>query len=68
MYFFHVMDCMAERSKSYSPEERYKLIGKLMEEVKLKRYFTLTKLAYSGFKSQFKYPAQHPLFFKNKAF
>jgi len=30
---------MVNESKSYSPEERYKLIGKLIEEVKLRRKF-----------------------------
>lgn len=29
---------MANDSKIYSPEEKYKLIGKLIEEVKLRRY------------------------------
>ena len=37
---------MVNESKSYSPEERYKLIGKLIEEVKLRRYSYQTGKSY----------------------
>src|SRR3989338_1439731 len=37
---------MTDESKSYSPEERYKLIGKLIEEVKLRRYSHQTGKSY----------------------
>ena len=37
---------MADESKSYSMEERYALIGKLIEEVKLRRYSYQTGKAY----------------------
>ncbi len=35
---FDMIDSMADNSKNLSPEERYQLIGKLIEEVKLRRY------------------------------
>ena len=34
------------RSENYTPEERYKLIGKLIEEVKLRRYSFQTGKSY----------------------
>src|SRR3989338_1523406 len=37
---------MVDESKSYSPEEKYKLIGKLIEEVKLRRYSYQTGKSY----------------------
>ncbi|MBN2331265.1 MAG: tyrosine-type recombinase/integrase [Candidatus Aenigmarchaeota archaeon] len=37
---------MAGDSKIYSPEERYKLIGKLIEEIKLRRYSFQTGKSY----------------------
>ena len=37
---------MADGSKSYSPEEKYKLIGKLIEEIKLRRYSYQTGKSY----------------------
>jgi len=37
---------MADKGKGYSQEERYKLIGKLLEEVKLRRYSYQTGKSY----------------------
>ncbi|MEM7816062.1 MAG: tyrosine-type recombinase/integrase [Candidatus Aenigmatarchaeota archaeon] len=37
---------MADNSKIYSPEEKYKLIGKLIEEIKLRRYSYQTGKSY----------------------
>ncbi len=37
---------MADEGKSYSPEERYRLIGKLIEEIKLRRYSFQTGKSY----------------------
>ena len=37
---------MADENKKYSPEERYQLIGKLIEEVKLRRYSYQTGKSY----------------------
>mgnify|MGYP001603825377 CR=1 FL=1 len=37
---------MANESKNYSPEERYRLIGKLIEEIKLRRYSYQTGKSY----------------------
>ncbi|MEM4254476.1 MAG: hypothetical protein QXR48_03790 [Candidatus Woesearchaeota archaeon] len=37
---------MADNGRSYSPEEKYELIGKLIEEVKLRRYSYQTGKSY----------------------
>ena len=37
---------MATEIKNYSPEERYRLIGKLIEEIKLRRYSYQTGKSY----------------------
>ncbi len=37
---------MADVDKSYSPEERYKLIGELIKEIKLRRYSYQTGKSY----------------------
>jgi len=37
---------MSNDNKIYSPEERYRLIGKLIEEVKLRRYSYQTGKSY----------------------
>jgi len=37
---------MADMGKNYSPEEQYKLIGKLIEEIKLRRYSYQTGKSY----------------------
>ena len=45
---------MADESKSYSSDEKYGLIGKLIEEVKLRRYSYQTGKSY---KAQFCHPS-----------
>jgi len=35
---FAIINFMAEGNISYSPEEKYELIGKLIEEIKLRKY------------------------------
>jgi len=37
---------MAEGNISYSPEEKYGLIGKLIEEIKLRKYSDQTEKSY----------------------
>ena len=53
---------MADESKSYSSDEKYGLIGKLIEEVKLRRYSYQTGKSYisivKGFLSSGKTPRE----------
>ena len=47
------MDCMTDENKNYSPEEKYRLIGKLIEEVKLRRYSYQTGKSYTSIVKDF---------------
>ena len=44
---------MADEGKSYPPEEKYRLIGKLIEEVKLRRYSYQTGKSYTSIVKDF---------------
>ena len=62
---------MVDESKSYSPEEKYKLIGKLIEEVKLRRYSYQTGKSYISIVKNFlasgKTPREFLLSYTNKS-
>ncbi len=71
IYLSHIIDCMADIGKNYSPEERYKLIGKLIEEVKLRRYSYQTRKSYISVVKDFlasgKTPRDFLLSYSNKS-
>ncbi len=62
---------MADENECYSPEERYKLIGKLIEEIKLRRYSYQTGKSYISiikeFFAQNKTPREFLLLYTNKS-
>src|SRR3989304_9326624 len=62
---------MTDESKNYSPEEKYRLIGKLIEEVKLRRYSYQTGKSYSSIVKDFlasgKLPREFLLSYTNKS-
>ncbi|MCX8190223.1 MAG: tyrosine-type recombinase/integrase [Candidatus Diapherotrites archaeon] len=62
---------MTNESKIYSPEERYKLIGKLIEEIKLRRYSFQTGKSYISIAKDFlasgKIPREFLLSYTNKS-
>ena len=62
---------MTNDSKIYSPEEKYKLIGQLIEEIKLKRYSYQTGKSYifivKDFLSSGKTPREFLLSYTNKS-
>ncbi|MEM2956567.1 MAG: tyrosine-type recombinase/integrase [Candidatus Pacearchaeota archaeon] len=62
---------MADNSRSYSPEEKYKLIGKLIEEIKLRRYSYQTGKSYisivKDFLSSGKTPREFLLSYSTKS-
>ncbi|HIH33863.1 MAG TPA: tyrosine-type recombinase/integrase [Nanoarchaeota archaeon] len=62
---------MAWEGRSYSPEEGYKLIGKLIEEVKLRRYSYQTGKSYISFVKDFlasgRSPREFLLSYTNKS-
>ncbi len=65
------MNYMAEDSRNYSLEERYKLIGKLIEEIKLRRYSYQTGKSYisivRGYLSSGKTPREFLLAYTTKS-
>jgi len=62
---------MVDESKIYSPEERYRLIGKLIEEVKLRRYSYQTGKSYisvvKNFLASGKSPREFLLYYTTKS-
>jgi len=61
---------MVDESKSYSPEEQYRLTGKLIEEVKLRRYSYQTGQSYISIVKAFlvsgKFPREFLLSYTTK--
>jgi len=62
---------MADESRNYPPEERYRLIGKLIAEVKLRRYSYQTEKSYISIAKDFlasdKTPREFLLSYTNKS-
>jgi len=62
---------MAEGNISYSPEEKYELIGKLIEEIKLRKYSYQTGKSYifiiKDFLASGKTPREFLLSYTNKS-
>ncbi|MEM5871498.1 MAG: hypothetical protein QW051_01355 [Candidatus Aenigmatarchaeota archaeon] len=54
---------MANDSKIYSPEEKYMLVGKLIEEVKLRRYSYQTGKLYISVVKDFLSSGKRPIDF-----
>ena len=53
IYFCLYKDCMVNDNKLYSPEEQFKLVGKLTEELKLRRYSYQTCKSYMSIVKDF---------------
>lgn len=51
---------MADDDKRYSPEERYRLIGKMIEEIKLRRYSFQTGRSYISIVKEFLSSGKNP--------